>query len=498
MTSDGVLHLRLDTYNPTGPGNSFLGSEVISKQSFTTSAGGIAFEASARIASPAPGFVGGLFGFNFHTATGLHSELDFELLSNDAAAGRTQVQTNVYGNEPLGAGHPLFVPVTDLTSFHTYRMEWFPDRMRWLVDNQLVREITDHIPQGALALHLNIWAPAADWMEAYSPLLQPTSNPALNVPYYVDVKSVRVAALGILEPVLCCKDFNADGRDDILWRNTISGQVYEWLMNGTSVIGQGSPGTVSNDCPDGWRISGVGDFNGDGRADILWRNPDSGEVNIWLMNGTTPIGGGSPGTVTDDWQIAGVGDFNGDGKADILWRNTISGEVNVWLINGTGIIGGGSLGTVAHDWQIAGVGDFNGDGKADILWRNVTSGEVVIWLMNGTSVIGGGSVGSATNDWQIAGVGDFNGDGKADILWRHTSGEVYEWLINGTTVTGQGSTGSATNDWKIAGVGDFNGDGKADILWRHTSGLVYEWLINGTTVTGQGSTGSATNDWHIE
>src|SRR5262249_26043566 len=63
------------------------------------------------------------------------------------------------------------------------------------------------------------------------------------------------------------RDFNGDSRSDILWRHS-SGLVYQWLLNGTSVTGTGSPGSVSLE----WAIVGVGDFNGDGKADILWRH----------------------------------------------------------------------------------------------------------------------------------------------------------------------------------------------------------------------------------
>ncbi|MGB9029538.1 MAG: VCBS repeat-containing protein, partial [Acidobacteriaceae bacterium] len=64
----------------------------------------------------------------------------------------------------------------------------------------------------------------------------------------------------------------------------------------------------------------VGDFNGDCRSDLLWRNSSSQQVYEWFMNGITNTGGGAPGSPTSDWVIQGTGDFDGDGKADILWR----------------------------------------------------------------------------------------------------------------------------------------------------------------------------------
>src|SRR5262249_9589840 len=90
----------------------------------------------------------------------------------------------------------------------------------------------------------------------------------------------------------------------------------------------------------GTAFAATHDFNGDTRSDILWRNDTTGQLVIWLLNGTSVIGGGSPGTVTDtfNWEIVGQRDFNGDGSADILWRNRSTGQALIWLINGTSVI----------------------------------------------------------------------------------------------------------------------------------------------------------------
>ncbi|HEV2044406.1 MAG TPA: FG-GAP-like repeat-containing protein, partial [Sphingomicrobium sp.] len=74
------------------------------------------------------------------------------------------------------------------------------------------------------------------------------------------------------------------------------------------------------------------DFNGDGRSDILWRNTD-GTLSNWLgtaTGGFTPNNANAAALVPTDWQVAGTGDFNGDGRDDILWRND-NGTVSNWL-----------------------------------------------------------------------------------------------------------------------------------------------------------------------
>src|SRR5437879_7826427 len=123
-----------------------------------------------------------------------------------------------------------------------------------------------------------------------------------------------------------------------------------------------------------------------------------------MMNGTTTTGGSLRTQADLNWQVAGVGDFNGDGRADILWRNSSTGENYVWLMNGTTITGKGSVRTEPDlNWQVAGVGDFNGDGTADILWRYSSTGENYVYLMNGTTNTGECYLAEADLNWQVHG-----------------------------------------------------------------------------------------------
>ena len=303
-------------------------------------------------------------------------------------------------------------------------------------------------------------------------------------------------------------DFNGDGRSDVLWRHD-NGQLSNWL-------GQANGGFVGNDAnammgvSTNWQVAGTGDFNGDGRDDILWRS-NIGQVSNWLA---TASGGWQNNDVNaligapTNWKVAGVGDFNGDNRDDILWRSD-AGQVSDWL----GTPGGGwqkndanAFTSAPSSWKVAGVGDFNGDGRDDILWRN-DNGQLSDWLgqANGGFVGNdGNALVSVSTSWKVIGVGDFNGDGRDDILWRSNTGTLSNWLgqANGGFVANDGN--ALTNvplSWHIAQIGDFNGDGRDDILWRSDTGGFSNWL-------GQANGGFAGNDanafnsvptaWHVQ
>ena len=56
--------------------------------------------------------------------------------------------------------------------------------------------------------------------------------------------------------------------------------------------------------------------------------------------------------VYNSWAVVGTGDFNGDGKSDILWRNT-NGTVAIWEMNGGQVLASvGGRSASAFDWTL--------------------------------------------------------------------------------------------------------------------------------------------------
>jgi hypothetical protein len=256
-----------------------------------------------------------------------------------------------------------------------------------------------------------------------------------------------------------------------------------------------------------------GDFNGDGKADLLisahvgysayralWLSqPDDSFVEIQNLAG---LDGAYPSA---SWQRL-VGDFNGDGKADILFSlsDGTSGQRALWLGQGDGtftVINNlnamdGSYASSRWKTQLA---DFNGDGKTDILFRYNENGVTtyrVLWLSNGDGSFAvvtnpAGKDGIYTSDdwqWHLA---DFNGDGRADFLVSAAVGySAYRalWLSQPdgsyTEVPNlNGMDGAYADTRWMRKVEDFNGDGLADILFHYVDNVAAAnrvlWLSRG-------------------
>jgi len=155
------------------------------------------------------------------------------------------------------------------------------------------------------------------------------------------------------------------------------------------------------------------------------------------------------GAISAGWTLAGTGDFNGDGKTDLVWYNSVTHQFTEWTSTGSGFtpnayVGGGTAG-----WNLVGTGDFNGDGKTDLIWQNGST--FTEWQSTGASFTPNVYVGSVAAGMTLAGTGDFNGDGKADLLWlNNTAHQFTEWTSTGNGFTANVYTSSVSAGWTIA------------------------------------------------
>ena len=281
-----------------------------------------------------------------------------------------------------------------------------------------------------------------------------------------------------------------------------------WVVDGANFVSGDTFAAVERD----WHVVGSADFNGDLKADVLWQNQLTGDVSVWVMNGDSFVSGNtvlSP-PAGSDWKVFGSGDFNGDGRAEILMVRSVTdpatglpyADLSLLTLDSAGqtLLSGDGIAKAESGWTVAGIGDFDGDGKSDLLWRD-GSGHVAIWEMDGAGFLRGDTVSVISPDWSAAGTGDFDGDGRSDILWRNADGRVSIWEMNGLLVRDAATIYNPGAEWQVAGIADHDGDGRSDILWRHMpvgGSDVTElqvWTMHGMAVAATGTLAYVPNDW---
>jgi hypothetical protein len=299
-------------------------------------------------------------------------------------------------------------------------------------------------------------------------------------------------------------DFNGDRRADVLLVSD-SGTVIDWLGASNGAFFSNHANTTLS-LPVGWRVAGTGDFDADGRADLVLRN-DNGSITEWLgqANGSFTWNSAATYSLNASWNVSGTGDFNGDGRSDILLVN-LNGTVIDWLGQAGGtFLSNHAVATYAlpPGWGVDGVGDFNGDGNSDVLLRNA-NGSITEWLgrSDGGFNWNSSATYNPTTSLHVAGVGDFNGDGRSDLLMFNDNGSVTDWLgqADGTFFSNNATaTYALPAGWSVAQVGNFNGDAFDDILLRNTDGSITEWTgqPGGTLAWNSIASYSLSNVWQV-
>lgn len=276
-------------------------------------------------------------------------------------------------------------------------------------------------------------------------------------------------ALGFSTVNVALGDFNLDGKPDILASNGASFTVGVLIGDGNGGFSQTNLTVPSGNFVGGIAVS---DFNLDGKPDFAVANFTGSNASIMLGNGSGGFSAapGSPVAAGTNPSGAVAGDFNQDGKPDLAISNISSNDVTILLGNGNGGFAPAAGSPVATNGAFPSrifAADLNGDGKLDLVTSNFTGNSVSILLGNGNGTFAhaGGSPMSVAGNVGGVSIIDFNLDGKLDLIVSNTSGNTVQlFLGNGSggfaAASGSPITVGNTSYWPVAA--DFNLDGRPD------------------------------------
>jgi hypothetical protein len=274
-------------------------------------------------------------------------------------------------------------------------------------------------------------------------------------------------------------DVDGDGLTDALVFNSKTSELSALLLRSNGMREWRSIGLPSGP---GMRPVGYADVNGDGQADLLWRDAVSGKNELWLMNGTTHSAVALPDQPAR-FIVKALRDFSGDGLADAFFHDASSGASELWTLGAAGRSSVLAVDPAPMGSSLAAVADVDGDGTPDLVWRDAMTGVLEGWLMSGAVPVATFSLPNAPAGGLAEGSGDLDGDGDDDLVWRVLQGKsrtLNVWFMDGMNAPAVGIAGRIKKKTLVRGVVDVTSDGRAEIVVVAKKGFI------GTTVDATG------------
>lgn len=288
-------------------------------------------------------------------------------------------------------------------------------------------------------------------------------------------------------------DFDGDGRDDVFWYVEGSGTDYLWsgkahdATNSTTIADRFDVTTLP--------ISGsytpiVGDFDGDGRDDVLWYSPGTGPDSVWYFTGRGTVEGKDL-RINSTYQAV-VSDFDatdGLGADDIFWYNNSASYL--WTATATR----GSFTSAAimdppnnakvykGNWRQTAV-TVGAPEYEDLFFYAAGTAPDAIWAGNGNGDFTKSAITVNGTYDPIVGNFDANASGvdMTDVFWYGPGAAAdFVWMNNGSSFTSQPQT--VNGRYTPLVIPTREDTTQDDIFWNSQTAGDYLWATNGTNGT---------------
>jgi hypothetical protein len=331
-------------------------------------------------------------------------------------------------------------------------------------------------------------------------------------------------------------DIDGNGKSVLLVRTTTSnGSIATNPQTQVGrLVGNQFQFTSQADLGASFRIVGVTDYDGNGRSDLLVQNMTQGEFgDVQLLTDFLPADSRVLRQVKQVWDVQAVGDLDGDGKGDLVWRYVVpnspdTGVSYIWFSNDNNLPIVRKRGGAPLNWTLLGATDLNADNAADMVYISPDN-QIRILMATSNRTCANMTTGFIPSGFTGLAFADFTGRNRGDVLIRNNAtGQVSLLALNASGIplpiyTGDPDDRNASctpstlvipsqtitlpisnASWQFYAAGDYDGNGTFDIVWLKPDGTLALWLMGqdgnvqsnipsaGSTAIGYASTNGTT------